>query len=87
MGCLDRGEPDSSTSNPTIHVTALEGAAIVNMPLPGTVLIMRSKCFHHNNSRSASDIVWDKYSPDSLKAETHTKRGNGICRCVEPSIS
>ena len=31
------------------------------------------------------DVVWDEYMPDSLKADTRTKRGKGIRRRVEPS--
>ena len=33
------------------------------------------------------DIVWDDYFPESLKAETRKKRGEGIRRRVEPSSS
>ena len=29
-------------------------------------------------------MSWDEYFPDSLKAETHSMRGNGVSRCVEP---
>ena len=30
------------------------------------------------------DVVWDQYFPESLKAETRSKRGKGVCRRVEP---
>ena len=33
------------------------------------------------------DAVWDEYFPESLKAGTQSKRGNGVWRCVEPSKS
>ena len=33
------------------------------------------------------DVVWDEYIPDSLKADTRTKRGRGIRIRVEPSSS
>ncbi len=31
------------------------------------------------------DVVWDEYLPESLKAETRSKRGNGVRRRVELS--
>ena len=33
---------------------------------------------------SRLDVVWDEYFPESLKAETRSKRGKGVRRCVEP---
>ncbi len=33
---------------------------------------------------SRLDVVWDEYSPESLKAETRSKRGKGVRRRVEP---
>ena len=30
------------------------------------------------------DVVWDEYFPESLKAETRSKRGKGVRRRVEP---
>ncbi|KAI9546160.1 hypothetical protein NQZ68_029395 [Dissostichus eleginoides] len=35
---------------------------------------------------SRVDVVWDEYFPESLKAETRSKRGKGVHRHVEPSI-
>ncbi|KAK1890957.1 50S ribosomal protein L25 [Dissostichus eleginoides] len=34
---------------------------------------------------SRVDVVWDEYFPESLKAETRSKRGKGVHRHVEPS--
>ena len=34
---------------------------------------------------SRVDVVWDEYFPESLKAETRSKRGKGVRRRVEPS--
>ncbi len=33
---------------------------------------------------SRLDVVWDEYSPESLNAETRSKRGKGVRRRVEP---
>ena len=56
----------------------VSGAAIVNMLRPGV---------HHVTAAAyvnRLDVVWDQYFPESLKAETRSKRGKGVCRRVEP---
>ena len=71
----------------------LDGAGIVNMLRPGTaktfegyatdvfVPYVTSQLQHLDRL----DIVWDLYMVDSLKADTHSKRGKGVRRRVEPS--
>ena len=36
---------------------------------------------------SRVDVVWDEYHPESLKAETRSKRGKGVRRRAEPSTA
>lgn len=80
-------------SNPTVQVIILDGAALVNMLRPGAAKTFSdyaqnvflpyilSQLLHV----SRVDVVWDEYFPESLKAETRSKRGKGVRRRVEPS--
>jgi len=36
---------------------------------------------------SRVDVVWHEHHPESLKAETRSKRGKGVRRRVEPSTA
>jgi len=36
---------------------------------------------------SRVDVAWDGYHPESLKAETRSKRGKGVRRHIEPSTA
>jgi len=36
---------------------------------------------------SRVDVVWDEYHPESLKAETRSKRGKGVRTHIEPSTT
>jgi len=76
-----------------MQVTILDGAAIVNMLQPGAaktfqdyatdvfVPYITSQLQHVTRL----DIIWDVYTPESLKADTRSKRGKGVRRRVEPS--
>ena len=76
-----------------MEVLILDGAAIVNMLKP-----VNSKTFQDYANKvflpyiqsqlqhvSRLDLVWDVYKPECLKADTRSKRGNGIRRRVEAS--
>ncbi len=77
----------------TVQVIILDGAAIINMLRPGTaktfqdyatdvfVPYIKSQLQHVTRL----DIVWDVYLPESLKADTRSKRGKGVRRRVESS--
>ncbi len=94
LRCLQDLTPvKENVSNLTVQVTILDGAAIVNMLRPGTaktfqdyatdvfVPYITSQLQHVTRL----DIIWDVYVPESLKADTHSKRGKGVRRRVEPS--
>ena len=92
--CLeDLATTQMNAPTPTVQVMIVDGAAAVNMLRPGT-----AKTFSDYEKQVFSpyimtqlhhvrrlDVVWDEYFPDSLKAETRTKRGKGVRRRVEPS--
>lgn len=79
-----------SLPNPSVEVLILDGAAIINMLKP-----VNSKTFqdYANNvflpyiqsQLQQLDLVCDVYKPESLKADTRSKRGKGIRRRVEAS--
>ena len=82
-------------ASPPVKVMVIDGAAKVYMLTPGnakTFSEYASQIFlpyitsQLQHTRRV-DIVWDDYFPDSLKAETRKKRGEGIRRRVEPSSS
>ena len=78
---------------PTVKVSILDGAAIVNMLQPGTaktfddyakyIFIPYITSLLQNAVRL--DIIWDVYIHDSLKVDARNKRVKGIGRPVEPS--
>ena len=94
VNCLEDLVPTQMNApNPSTQVMIIDGAAIVNMLQPGTAKTFsdyEKQVFSpyiktHLNHVSRLDVVWDEYFPDSLKAETCTKRGKGVRRRVEPS--
>ena len=95
VGCLEEllSDSDSETVTPTPEVIILDGPAIVNMLRPGTAKtfadyaheVFTPYVMSQLRNVSRVDVVWDEYLPDSLKAETRSKRGKGIRRRVEPS--
>lgn len=83
LQCLEK---DTVLQAPDVDVKILDGAAIVNMLPPG-----KSKTFEDYarnvfmnyvvsqvQSVARLDVVWDVYSPNSLKQGTRDKRGQGI---------
>lgn len=94
LHCLEELVPlEESLPSPRVEVLILDGAAIVNMLKP-----VNSKTFQDYANKvflpyiqsqlqhvSRLDLVWDVYLPESLKADTRSKRGKGIRRRVEAS--
>lgn len=91
LACFERIAP-TNTTKPTVEITIIDGAAIVNMLRPGltktfedyanTVFVPYIKSLIQNVRRI--DVVWDVYMPDSLKSDTRSKRGKGVRKRVEP---
>ena len=82
-------------ASPHVVVIILDVATITNMLEPGGTKTFSDYATHvflpyiTSQLRHAIrvDVVWDEYMPDSLKADSRTKRGRGIRRRVEPSSS
>lgn len=94
VGCLEDLVPaQEDAPNPAVQVSILDGAAIVNMLQPGAAKTFADYAKHRFSPYIKSqlqhvnrvDVVWDEYIPESLKAQTRSKRGKGIRRRVEPS--
>ena len=92
--CLEDLTPvKKNVSSPRVQVTVLDGAAIVNMLRPGTANTFQDYATDifvpYGTSQlqhvTRLDIIWDVYIPESLKADTRSKRGKGVRRRVEPS--
>ena len=91
VGCLeDLVTSQEKTNNPDVQVIILDGSAIVNMLRPGyakTFSEYASQVFlpyivSQTQHASRVNVVWDEYHPESLKAETRSKRGKGVRRHV-----
>ena len=71
----------------------LDDAVIVNMLRPSTAKTFEGyasevflSCITAQLQHvTRLDIVWDRYSSNSLKADTHSMRGSGVRKHVEPS--
>ena len=96
VGCLeDSVTSQEKTNNPDVQVIILDGSATVNMLRPGyakTFSDYASQVFlpyivSQTQHESRGDVVWDEYHPESLKAETRSKRGKGVRRGVAPSTA
>ena len=82
-----------NTTHPSVEVIILDGSVIVNMLRPGSAKTFSdyaSQVFlpyvaSRLHQASRTDIIWDEYRPDSLKAEARVKRGKGVRRRVEAS--
>lgn len=95
VGCLeDMISPHENVASPHVEVIIFDGAALTNMLVPGgaktsvyatqvSLPCTRSQLQH----AIRVDVVWDEYLPESLKADTLTKRSRGIRRRVESSAS
>ena len=96
VGCLkDVVTSQERTNNPDVQVIILDGSATVDMVRPGytkTFFDYASQVFlpyivSLAQHASRVDVDWDKYHPESLKAETRSKRGTGVRRGVAPSTA
>ena len=82
-----------NATSPIVQVSILDGAAIVNMLRPGTAKAFQdyaTDVFVPYITAQLQhvvrlDIIWDVYLPESLKADTRSKRGKGVRRRVKPS--
>ena len=91
--CLENLLPSQENApNPKVQVNILDGAALVNMLRPGAAKtftdyvqqVFSPYILSQLRHVSRLDVVWDEYLPESLKAETRSKRGKGVRRRVEP---
>ena len=77
---------DFDNPSAELDMVIIDGAAAVNMIQPGTSETFRDYAHEFmNNTRRQftglvrrTDIVFDVYKSDSLKADTRKKRGKGI---------
>ena len=72
---------------PNVDAIFLDGAAVVNMLNPGTARTFQDYADMVFSSYALSqlqntDIVWDVYMEDNLKATTREKRGKSVQRKV-----
>ncbi|KAJ8027191.1 hypothetical protein HOLleu_32260 [Holothuria leucospilota] len=94
MPCLENlASVKEDLSTLRVQVNILDGAGIINMLQPGTaktfqgyaadflVSYVKSQLQHIDRQ----GIFWDLYIPDSLKADTRSKRKKEVRRRVEPS--
>ena len=95
LKCLDRlHEPMESNSEPCVSAVIFDGAAMVQILRPKT-----QKTFQECSENvflphiqkwltkvDRTDIVWDVYKKQSLKASVREKRGTGWRRQVRPSV-
>ena len=93
LGCLENLVPSQGNPpSPRVQVSIIDGAAIVNMLRPGAakkfsdyaMQVFTPYIMSQLQQVNRLDVVWDQYFPESLKAETRSKRGKGIRRRVEP---
>lgn len=72
-------------ASPAVEVIIVDGTAIMNMLKPGAAKVFLPYIEAQLRNAERLDIMWDVYLPDSLRAETRSKRGKGIRRRVELS--
>ena len=76
LHCLQELSPVTDVSSPTVEVTILDGAAIVNMLRPGTAKTFQDYATdvfvpyitYQLQHVKRLDIIWDVYLAESLKA-------------------
>lgn len=94
MPCLENLVTEKEDlSTPRVQANILDGTVTINMLRLGTGKIFQSFATDVLVPYVTSqlqhieklDIVWDLYIADSLKADTHSKRGKGARGRVEPS--
>jgi hypothetical protein len=80
-----------NAASPPVEVMILDGAAIVNMLVPGNAktsdkyasLVFLPYIISQMQQTNRVDIVWDEYFQNTLKSGTMNKRGIGIRRRIE----
>lgn len=94
LHCIEEIIPPLAESPFSTDVTIIDGAVAVNMLKPTPAV----KTFHDYAEQvfipyikgqlqhtKRVDVVWDEYTPNSLKETTRKKRGRGIRRRAQPS--
>lgn len=94
LRCLEN-HSETRSDAPTVTAKVLDGAVVVQMLKPGT-----AKTFEEYANQvfipyiqgqlqhcSRLDLVWDNYSPESLKSTAREKRGKGVRRHVDKSVT
>ena len=86
---------DTRLDCPEMTATVIDGAALVQMTLPGDVKTFREYCSKlfvpkilqelRADGRRRVDVLFDRYLQTSLKTETREKRGGGIRVSVRES--
>ena len=94
LKCLENLTANPSTS-PTVETMLIDGAALVNILKPSgackTFSDYANQVFlpyisNQLQSVQRVDIIWHRYIPNSLKAQTRDKRGRGVRRRVEADV-
>ena len=94
LKCLEKLTPNPPTT-PIVDAMLIDGAALVNMLKPSGACKTFSDYSNQvylpyitNQLQSVQriDIIWDRYIPNSLKAQTRDKRGRGVRRRVESDV-
>ena len=91
ISCLEELDSSVCATRPTVDVTILDCAAVVHLLQPKyakTFGDFASEVFLPYLSKQLQsclrvDVVWDSYSPESLKCQERSKRGTGRRRHVD----
>ena len=95
LGCLEDLVPSQASSpRPSVQVSIIDGAAIVNMLQPGVTKkftdyakqVFMPYIVSQLQHVSRLDVVWDKYFPHSLKADTRSKRAREFVDVLSPKM-
>ena len=93
VACIERVKGvQYATEAPSVDGVMLDGAALINMLVPGLSKTFQQYSDHvflpyiRNKAEGAQrvDVVWDRYFSHSLKATARKRRGKGIRRRVKP---
>ena len=94
LKCLENLTENTSIT-PSVEAMLIDGAALVNILKPSGACKTFSDYANQvylpyisNQLQSVQrvDVIWDRYIPNSLKAQTRGKRGSGVRRRVEADV-
>ena len=92
--CLENLTENTSIT-PTLEAMLIDGAALVSILKPSGACKTFSDCANQVylpcisnqlQSEQGVDIIWDRYIPNSLNAQTHDKHGSRVRRRVEADV-